>query len=55
MRELSEIENEGKIEEQGRRREKTRYRSLPEHHTKREVIADRRGIQIDPTELAFLS
>jgi hypothetical protein len=44
-----------KLKSKGERREKARYRSLPEHHTKREVIADRRGIQIDSMELGFLS
>jgi len=47
----------GEVEEKEREKEKARYESLVEHHTKREVIADRceRGIQINPTELAFFS
>lgn len=37
------------------RKGKTRYRSLSKYHTKREVVTGMWGIQVNPTEFAFLS
>jgi len=52
---IATIQLSEKMVRKGKREVKACYGSLPKHRMKRKVVTDKRGIQVNPVKLAFLS